>query len=246
MPEANPLGAFFRDHLRELRQRVAISFAAVLLFTALAYAFSDSLTVFLLRPIFQALPNLKGLVYTSLPEAFLAYFKVSLLAGVAAALPVVLYEIWMFVSPGLRAGERRVALLVTFWATLLFVAGVVFAYLVVLPEILKIMLGAAGERLLARPRLDDYLAFVARTVLAFGLAFEIPFLMVAAGKIGLVAPGFFREKRWISYGVLLLLAFLLVAGDFLSALLLTAPLALLYELGGLAVLLLCRESPETE
>lgn len=244
MSDANPLGAFFRDHLRELRRRVTISFAAVLLFTALAYAFSDALTVFLLRPIFLALPNLKGLVYTSLPEAFLAYFKVSLLAGVAAALPVVLYEIWMFVSPGLRAGERRVALLVTFWATLLFAAGVVFAYLVVLPEILKIMLGAAGERLLARPRLDDYLAFVARTVLAFGLAFEIPFLMVAAGKIGLVPPRYFREKRWLSYGVLLLLAFLLVAGDLLAALLLTVPLALLYEAGGLAVVLLCRQPHE--
>ncbi|HSH12662.1 MAG TPA: twin-arginine translocase subunit TatC, partial [Desulfurivibrionaceae bacterium] len=166
------------------------------------------------------------------------------LVGLSAALPVILYEIWRFVSPGLRPGERRVALLVVFWATLLFVAGVLFAYLVVLPELLRIMLGAAGERLLARPRLDDYLTFVARTVLCLGLAFEIPFLMVAAGKIGLVSPRFFREKRWISYGVLLLLAFLLVAGDFLGALLLTAPLALLYEAGGLAVLLLCREQPE--
>lgn len=246
MSESNPLGAFFRDHLRELRRRVAISCGAVLLFTVIAYAFSDALTAFLLRPIFCALPHLKGLVYTSLPEAFLAYFKVSLLIGVAAALPVILYQIWMFVSPGLRAGERRVALLVVFWATLLFVAGVLFAYLLVLPQILQIMLGAAGERLLARPKLDDYLTFVARTVLSLGLAFEIPFLMVAAGKIGLVSPRFFREKRLISYGALLGLAFLLVAGDFLGALLLAAPLALLYETGGLAVWLLCREPPEAK
>jgi sec-independent protein translocase protein TatC len=245
MSDANPLGAFFRDHLRELRRRVAISFGAVVVFTALAYAFSDGLTAFLLRPIFRALPHLKGLVYTSLPEAFIAYFKVSLLVGLSAALPVILYEIWRFVSPGLRAGERRVALLVVFWATLLFLAGVLFAYLVVLPQVLQIMLGAAGERLLARPRLDDYLTFVARTVLSLGLAFEIPFLMVAAGKIGLVSQRFFRQKRWISYGVLLGLAFLLVAGDFLSALLLAAPLALLYETGGLAVVLLCRERDET-
>jgi len=244
MSEANPLGAFFRDHLRELRRRVAISFGTVVLFTLAAYAYSDPLTVFLLRPIFRALPHLQGLVYTSLPEAFIAYFKVSLLVGVAAALPVILYQIWMFVSPGLRAGERRVALQVVFWATLLFVLGVLFAYLVVLPQILQIMLGAAGERLLARPRLDDYLAFVARTVLCLGLAFEIPFLMVAAGKIGLVAPHFFRGKRLLSYGALFGLAFLLVAGDFLSALLLAVPLALLYEAGGLAVLLLCRKQNE--
>lgn len=246
MSETNPLGAFFREHLRELRRRVAISFAAVVLFTVLAYAFSDPLTAFLLRPIFRALPHLKGLVYTSLPEAFIAYFKVSLLAGLTAALPVVLYQTWCFVSPGLRAGERRVALLVVFWATLLFVVGALFAYLIVLPQLLQIMLGAAGERLLARPRLDDYLTFVARTVLCLGLAFELPFLMVAAGKIGLVAPRFFRERRWLSYGLLLALAFLLVAGDFLSALLLAAPLALLYELGGLAVVLLCREQSAIE
>ena len=244
MSDVSPLGDFFRDHLRELRLRVAISFAAVLFFTILAYLFSDSLTFFLLRPIFQALPNLKGLVYTSLPEAFLAYFKVSLLFGIAAGLPVVLYEIWMFVSPGLLAGERRVALMVTFWATLLFVAGVLFAYLVVLPLVLKVMLGAAGERLLARPRLDGYLAFVARTVLVFGLAFEIPFLMVAAGKVGLVGSGYFREKRWFGYGALFLLSFLLVAGDLLGSLLLALPLALLYEAGGLAVRMLCREPHE--
>jgi sec-independent protein translocase protein TatC len=246
MSEANPLGAFFREHLRELRRRVAISFAAVVLFTVLAYVFSDGLTYFLLRPIFQALPHLKGLVYTSLPEAFIAYFKVSLLVGVTAAMPVILYEIWRFVSPGLRAGERRAALLVVFWATLLFVGGVLFAYLIVLPQLLQIMLGAAGERLLARPRLDDYLTFVSRTVLCLGLAFEIPFLMVAAGKLGLVSPRFFRERRWLSYGALLGLAFLLVGGDFLSALLLSAPLSLLYELGGLAVVLLCRDQLAAE
>jgi len=241
MSETTPLVVFFRDHLRELRQRVAISFAAVAFFTILAYVYSDPLTAFLLRPIFHALPHLKGLVYTNLPEAFVAYFKVSLLVGVTAALPIILYEIWMFVSPGLKAGERRVALLVVFWATLLFVAGALFAYLIVLPQVLQIMLGAAGERLLARPRLDDYLTFVARTVLSLGLAFEIPFLMVAAGKIGLVPPDFFRGKRWVSYGALLGLAFLLVAGDLLSALLLVAPLVLLYEAGGVAVVLLCRK-----
>lgn len=244
MSEANPLGAFFRDHLRELRRRVAISFAAVALFTAIAYIYSDPLTAFLLRPIFGALPHLQGLVYTNLPEAFIAYFKVSLLVGITAALPVILYEIWRFVSPGLLVSERRLALMVVFWATLLFVAGALFAYFLLLPKILHFMLGAAGERLLARPRLDDYLAFVARTVLGFGLAFEIPFLMVAAGKLGLVPPGFFRGKRWLSYTALLGLAFLLVGGDFLSVFLLIAPLLLLYEFGGLAVLLLCREKDE--
>jgi sec-independent protein translocase protein TatC len=231
MSEVNPLGEFFRDHLRELRRRAMLGCGAILLFSGVAYAFAEPLTALLLKPIFRALPDLKGLVYTNLPEAFVAYLKVSVMAGLAAALPVVCYQIWRFVSPGLVSSERRLALFVSFWAALLFLGGVFFAYLVVLPEMLSFMLGLAGERLQAMPRLDAYLAFVSRTVLAFGLAFEIPFLMVAAGRTGLVAPGYFRKKRWFSYLGIAVLAFLLVGGDPLGALLLTGPLVLLYEAG---------------
>jgi sec-independent protein translocase protein TatC len=231
MAEASPLGEFFRDHLQELRRRAMIACGAVVLFSGLAYAFAEPLTALLLKPIFRALPNLQGLVYTNLPEAFIAYLKVSVLAGLAAGLPVICYQVWRFVSPGLKSDERRLALFVSFWAALLFIGGAFFAYLVVLPEILSFMLGLAGERLQALPKLDAYLAFVARTVLAFGLAFEIPFLMVAAGRTGLAPPGYFRRKRWYSYVGILILAFLLVGGDPLGALLLAGPLVLLYEAG---------------
>lgn len=242
MAEVNPLGEFFRDHLQELRRRAMISCGAVLLFSGLAYAFAEPLTALLLKPIFRALPDLKGLVYTNLPEAFVAYLKVSVLAGLAAALPVICYEVWRFVSPGLKSDERRLALFVSFWAGLLFAGGALFAYLVVLPEMLSFMLGLAGERLQAMPKLDAYLAFVARTVLAFGLAFEIPFLMVAAGRTGLVSRRYFHQKRWFSYAGIGVLAFLLVGGDPLGALLLAGPLALLYEVGVLLTALTGRGS----
>jgi len=231
MVETNPLGEFFRDHLQELRRRAIIVCGTVLLFSVLAYGFAEPLTAFLLKPIFRALPNLKGMVYTNLPEAFIAYIKVAVLAGLIASLPVVCYQGWRFVSPGLKSSERHLALIVSFWAALLFVGGALFAYLVVLPDMLTFMLGLAGARLHPLPRLDAYLAFVARTVVAFGLAFEIPFLMVAAGRAGLVAPGYFRRKRWYSYAGILVLAFLLVGGDPLGAALLAGPLILLYEAG---------------
>ncbi len=240
MAEANPLGEFFRDHLQELRRRAIIACGAVVLFSGLAYAFAEPLTALLLKPIFRALPNLKGLVYTNLPEAFIAYLKVSVLAGLAAALPVICYQVWRFVSPGMKANERRLALLVSFWAALLFIGGALFAYLVVLPDMLSFMLGMAGERLQAMPKLDAYLAFVGRSVLAFGLAFEIPFLMVAAGRAGLVTPGYFRRKRWYSYVGILVLAFLLVGGDPLGAVMLAGPLVLLYEAGVLLTALIGR------
>lgn len=237
MVETNPLGEFFREHLQELRRRVMIACGAVLLFAILAYGFAEPLTALLLKPIFRALPHLPGLVYTSLPAAFIAYLKVSLLAGLAAALPVICYQVWRFVSPGLKPNERRLAIFVSFWAALLFVGGALFAYLVVLPDMLTFMLGMAGERLRPLPRLDAYLAFVARTVMAFGLAFEIPFLMVAAGRTGLVAPGYFRRKRWYSYLGILILGFLLVGGDPLGTILLAGPLVLLYEAGVLLTFL---------
>lgn len=233
----NPLPRFLGDHLRELRRRLSVFFVSVLAFTALAYYFSRPIAAYLIQPIFAASPEIEGLVYTNLTEAFVGYLKVAVLVGVAASFPVGCYELWMFVAPGLRRREKKIALIVSLWATFLFLGGMIFAYFVALPEILAFLMKSAGPQLKAMPRLDSYLTFTARTALAFGLAFEIPFLMVAAGRAGLVGRGYFVEKRWISYGVILLTAFLLAAGDLLGAFLLALPLIVLYEIGILLALL---------
>ncbi|MEN8135948.1 MAG: twin-arginine translocase subunit TatC [Thermodesulfobacteriota bacterium] len=244
MGGTNPLSGLSVAHFKELRQRVTIVFCSVLLFTAVAYYFSRPITAYLVQPIFQASPEIKGLIYTHLTEAFISYLKVAVLAGVAATFPVACYHSWMFVAPGLKRREKRTALIISFWATFLFLGGILFGYFVALPEVLSFLMDAAGAQLEAKPRFDSYLTFVARTVIAFGFAFEIPFLMVAAGRTGLVTRKYFIEKRWISYGVILLLAFLLVAGDPLGAILLALPLIALYEMGILLTLLLCRRKDD--
>jgi sec-independent protein translocase protein TatC len=241
MPNDSPLGKFFGDHLKELRQRVVVVFCTVTIFTAIAYYFAEPLAFYLVRPIFLAAPEIKTLVYTHLTEAFVSYLKIAVLAGVAASFPIVCYELWMFVSPGLSRQEKRTALKVSFWSTALFLAGIFFAYFVALPEILTFLIGSTGMQLEAKPRLDSYLTFAARTVITFGLAFEIPFLMVVAGRTGLVARKYFIEKRWISYVVILVIAFLLVAGDLLAAVLLALPLIALYETGIVMMALFCRQ-----
>lgn len=246
MGAENPLAEFFGDHLKELRQRVLVVFCAVLLFSATAYYFAESIAFYLIQPILSAAPEIKGLVYTHLTEAFISYLKVAVLAGLVASFPVACYELWMFVGPGLKRKERRTALVVSFWATSLFLGGALFAYFVALPEILAFLMKAAGPQLQAKPRLDSYLTFVARTVIAFGLAFEIPFLMVAAGRTGLVARRYFVEKRWISYGGILVAAFLLTGGDPLGAVLLALPLAALYETGIIMTMLFCRKKVEDQ
>jgi sec-independent protein translocase protein TatC len=182
-------------------------------------------------PLIQGHPELAKLVYTNLTEAFVSYLKVSLLVGLMVGFPVCCYELWMFIAPGLHRHERRMARAVVFWATALFAGGVIFAYLVVMPEMLSFLLSFAGAQLEPLLRLDAYLTFVARTSLAFGLAFEVPFLMVMASKAGVVAPGYFARQRKYFYLAILILAFLLTAGDVLSAVLVAVPLFGLYEAG---------------
>lgn len=225
------LTGHFAHHLRELRNRVLVSFLAILVATLGAYAFAEQLVRFLMVPLILGHPELAKLVYTNLTEAFVSYLKISLLVGLMIGFPVCCYELWMFIAPGLHRHERRMAKTVVFWATALFVGGVVFAYWVVLPEMLSFLLGFAGEQLEPLLRLDAYLTFVARTSLTFGLAFEVPFLMVMAVKAGIVSKGYFARQRKYFYLAILILAFLLTAGDVLSAILLAVPLFGLYEAG---------------
>ena len=246
MTTDSPLNEFFGDHLKELRQRVLFVFCTLVFFTAVAYYFAKPLAFYLVRPIFQAAPEIKSLVYTHLTEAFISYLKIAVLAGVSVSLPIVCYQLWMFVSPGLSRQEKRTAIKVSFWSASLFLAGSAFAYFVALPEILTFLISSAGTQLEAMPRLDSYLTFVARTVITFGIAFEVPFLMVAAGRTGLVSREYFVEKRWISYIVILVIAFLLVAGDLLAAVLLALPLAALYEAGIVMTALFGRQKVEEQ
>ena len=184
---SEPLVNYFSVHLQELRRRLTIAVVAVLVASGVAYAFSRPIAQFLIAPLFAACPQLASLVYTNLTEAFVSYLKISLLVGLVCAFPVVICQAWLFVAPGLHAQEKRLARTVVFWATFLFVFGVAFAYIGALPRALSFFMSFAGDELVAMPKLDAYLSFVARTGLAFGLAFEIPFLMVMA------QTGFFSE-----------------------------------------------------
>ncbi len=222
-------------HLQELRQRLIVSFCAIFIFAGLSYVFAEQIARIFMAPLFLATPTLVKLVYTNLTEAFITYLKLALLVGIIFSIPVLLYEGWMFAAPGLHATEKKTVLTVVFWATLLFAAGAAFAFFVVLPRILHFFMGFANPQLTPLPKLSGYLTFVARTSLGFGLAFEIPFLMVAAARIGWIKSNYFSAKRWQFYLGILLLSFLLAAGDLMGAILLFLPLLALYESGILII-----------
>jgi len=230
------------NHLRELRNRLLVSLAALTLCSGVAYAFAESIADFFVRPLFDAAPGLAGLVYTNLTEAFFAYLKLSLAVGVAASSPVVVYQVWRFAEPGLYEAEKRAALTVVFFATVLFAAGAAFSFFVVLPQALSFLMGFAGDNLRPMPKFGAYLTFVVRCAIAFGLSFEIPFLMTAAARFGLVSRERFEAKRLYSYLGILVTGFLLAAGDPVAAVLLAVPLCLLYEAGILSAKLFAGDS----
>lgn len=227
------LAAFehFAPHHKELRKRLVRSFLAIFVASALAYLFVDQIVEFCMMPLFSAYPTLQKLVYTKLTEAFITYLKLSLLVGVIISFPVIVYQVWMFIAPGLLDHERRLAATVVFWSSLLFAGGAFFSFFIALPHILAFFMSYAGPNLEPLPRLGLYLTFVARMVLAFGIAFEIPFIMFMASRSGLVQKNYFRKKRLYFYIAIVVLAFLLSAGEVTATALLSLPLFALYETG---------------
>ncbi len=221
----------FRPHHLELRKRVIRIFISIIFFTAIAYIFSERIAEILVAPLYSATPLMKKLVYTNLPEAFIAYIKLSLLIGIAASFPVILYQTWSFIAPGLKKEEKKLVVTVVFWGSFLFGLGAFFAAFGVLPKMLVYFMSYASPQLEPLPKLGKYLTFVIRTIIAFGLAFQIPFLMVMCGKANIVTAVYFRSKRLYFYIGITILAFLLTAGDLMATVLLAIPLMLLYEIG---------------
>jgi sec-independent protein translocase protein TatC len=221
----------FRPHHQELRKRLLRVFLAITLSTALAYLFIDSLVIFCTHPLFDAAPTLEKMVYTKLTDAFVSYIKLALLTGVIVTFPYLLYQAWMFIAPGLLQSERVIARRLIFWSTGLFISGAFFAFFIVLPKTLSFFMSYAGENLVPMPKLSLYLTFVARMVLAFAISFEIPFLMVMTTVVGLVSHNYFTRQRKYFYIAIVVLAFLLTAGEVTATVLLALPLFMLYEAG---------------
>ncbi len=221
----------FYTHLEELRNRLIRSAIAIGVSFCLCYVFSDILVRILFAPVSQVLPADSKMVFTALTEGFIAYLKVAFWASLIVSSPVVLYQIWSFIAPGLYANEKSMLRRALFWGGLLFVSGGLFGYWVVVPFVLNITFGYANENLQALPRLKNYLTFAVKTLFTFGIVFELPFVMAVTSKAGIVSRDYFKKNRKISYIVLYALSVLLVPTDIFSQLLLFLPLAGVYEIG---------------
>ena len=214
------------EHLDELRSRIIIALFALVPAFLIAFAFHERIMDWLIGP----LPDDKKLVTLGVTEPFTISIKVSLIAGLALALPVLLWQVWAFLAPAVEPHFQRVVLVLIGLATGLFAAGVVFMYYVVLPRALDFLTSYDDELYDIQIRANYYYTFAAMTLLAGGLAFLLPIFVLGLVRLRILTSDRLRANRRIAFVVLLVFAILLPTVDPVSLAFEVVPLVLLYEL----------------
>lgn len=229
----------FLAHLAELRQRLLVSVIALGAGFVLTFFFSERIITWLARPLGPI-----KLAFLEPTEPFWVNMKVALVAGAFLVLPVLLYELWAFIAPGLLPRERKFALPFVILSTVCFAIGATFALTVVVPLAVKFLVGYKTENLVPTISVNRYVDFVTKFTVAFGLVFELPLALTLGARLGLVTPEFLSRNR--KYAILInfvVAAMLTPTPDAFNQLLMAGPLCLLYEAGIICARLFGRRAP---
>ncbi len=238
----------FLDHLGELRKRLLWSFLAILVFFIPAYAFSNEIFDFLMKPLIENLPEGSSLIFTRPAEGFTTYLKVSFFASVLLAVPFILYQAWKFVAPALYKKEKQIIIPFIFFGSLFFLLGAAFCYYVASPPAFKFLLNEySSEYVKAFPTISEALSFFMALIFGFGLVFEFPLIIFILARIGVVTSKWLREKR--KYAIILsalIAAILTPTTDAVSMMLMFVPIVVFYELGILVAWMFGKKKKEEE
>jgi sec-independent protein translocase protein TatC len=220
----------FTAHLEELRRRLIICAVAVGVGFLISYGFRKQLFDILVAPLAAAMASGDTRIYTNLPEAFFTFLKVALISGLMVASPVIIYQFWMFVAPGLYDREKKLLAPIIFLSSLFFIGGSLFCYFIVFPWGFKFFLGFATETIRPLPSMKEYLSFSSKLLLAFGLVFELPLVLTFMARLGLVTVPFLKKNR--KYAILLFFAgaAIITPPDVVTQVMMAVPLMLLYEI----------------
>jgi len=231
-PASEGLQETFISHLVELRDRIIkAALAIIIIFMSLVYWAPEIFHLFA-QPLLAALPSGGKMIVTDITGSFFVPMKVTMLVAFVIALPVVMYQLWAFIAPGLYTHERRLIVPLVVSSYSLFIIGMSFAYFLVFPTVFKFMAhynAPLGAEMLTD--IDNYLSFAMTTFLAFGITFEVPVVVVVLVRMGVIPLAKLREIRpYVIVGAFVIAA-VVTPPDILSQLLLAVPMSLLYELG---------------
>ena len=217
------------DHLEELRTRIIHSLIGLIIGMAISLVFSKRILDLLLIPTTRIDAPLH-LQVLKVQGMFMVTLEIAFFGGIVLSLPYILYQIWLFIAPGLLEHERRYFPRLIFSATTLFLVGVAFSYFVVLPFALNFFIGLAPPEIKPNIAIDFYIGFAIRMLVIFGIIFELPVLSYFLSKIGILTPEIMRRYRRHAIVVIFISAAILTPPDIMTQVLLAIPLVLLYEL----------------
>ncbi len=222
----------FLEHLDELRKRLLHACLGLAVGIAISFVFIDRVFEFIMRPLQEMLPEGGRLIYTEPTEAFVLYMKIALLAGLVVAAPYIMWQVWLFIAPGLYAKEKRFAIPFILLSTIGFVGGAAFSHYLLFPWMWK-FLASFGETnkdfLMFAPKIESVFSLYTKLLLGMGLVFQMPSIVFFLAKMGLVSARFLI--RHIKYAVLIIFvtaAVITPSGDILTQTLMAAPMIGLY------------------
>jgi sec-independent protein translocase protein TatC len=223
----------FTSHLEELRRRLIISGACWLVGFLASYAFSEHLFQFISEPVRAALPEGSSLVFIHATEPFFTYIKVAAVAGLLFALPVILWQLWAFVAPGLYSHEKKFAIPFVFVSCLCFGAGTYFGFVFVFPTIFTFLIkfGTGTGEISAMLSMGAYLSLSSKLLLAFGLVFELPIVIFFLARMGVVDHHWLARNRKYALLAAFLFGAMLTPPDVISQSAIAIPFIILYEVG---------------
>ena len=230
-----------KPHLYELRKRLGISVVTVLVMFFVMFSFWQPILSWMIEPLEAVLPKGSSVIFTKIQEPFFTALKVAFFSGFIASLPVIFWQLWLFVAPGLYENEKKMVLPFAIGATFMFLSGSLFAYYVVIPFGYDFLINFGSQLFTALPSIGEYVSFFTKLILGFGLAFELPTITFFLASIGLVTDetlkGFFKY----ALVVIFLVSALLTPPDVLTQFLMAGPMILLY---GLSILIAQYINPE--
>ena len=228
--EADTAGKMsFLDHLDELRRRIVYTVISIFVGFVIAFLFINQIFDFIMRPLQELLPEGGTLIFTDPTEAFVLYIKIALIAGLILASPAVMSQVWLFIAPGLYATEKKWAIPFIIMSSFFFVAGAAFAHYVVFPLTWVFFASFTTDILTFMPRIQPAFSIYLRLVLAFGVVFQMPTVVLFLARTGVLTAGFMlRNFKYAMLAIVVISAVVTPDGGGVSLVAMTIPLVLLY------------------
>jgi len=232
-------------HLEELRARLVRCILAAAVGFAVCFAFAERILEVLLHPLKTVLPPKSELITTSLTEGFFVSMKAAFVAGLFLVSPIIFYQIWKFIAPGLYESERKLAIPVAFFTALCFVSGACFGYFIVFPFGFTFLANYAADVVTLMPKLSEYYSFCLGLLFAFGIIFEMPVFIFFLARFGIVDHKWLRQKRrWAIVVFFVVAAVLTPTPDAVNQILMAAPMVVLYEVSIWVAYFFGKKKPE--